>query len=168
MAQLGRPSSYTQERADQLCGMLADGMSLRSVCKIEGMPDKQTVFRWIRTFPNFLDQYARAKADSADALAEELIDISDDGTNDWMEVEAKNGGVKTVLNGENIQRSRLRVDTRKWLMSKMQPKKYGDKMDYTTNGKDIGAAETQDAIENLLKSYGFKGSKTSSSEKNSD
>lgn len=102
------------------------------------MPSAATVFNWMRTYPKFLEQYARAKQESADAMAEEIMDISDDGTNDWMEdqyMKGKSPGWK--VNGEAVQRSKLRVDTRKWLMSKMKPKKYADKLDVTTNGKDL-------------------------------
>lgn len=134
----GRPSGYKQNIADKICEMLSEGKSLRSVCKEKGMPAAATVFKWMRENEEFLKQYARAKQESADAMAEEVIDISDDGTNDWMEdqyMKGKSPGWK--VNGEAVQRSKLRVDTRKWLMSKMKPKKYGDKIDMTTNGKDL-------------------------------
>ncbi len=98
------------------------------------MPDASTVFRWLRTYPEFRKQYETAKEESTDALAEEVLDIADNGSNDWME---RNYGENTVwvANGEALQRSRLRVDTRKWLMSKMKPKKYGEKLDMTSDGK---------------------------------
>jgi len=64
-----------------------------------------------------------------DALAEEILEISDDGSNDWMERKRQDGSVETVLNSEHINRSRLRVDSRKWLLSKMAPKKYGDRIE---------------------------------------
>ena len=96
----------------------------------------QTIFSWLRTKPEFLEQYARAKQESADALAEELLDIADDGSNDWMESN-KPGNQGYDMNGEALQRSRLRVDTRKWLMSKQKPKKYGDKMDVTSGGEPV-------------------------------
>jgi hypothetical protein len=93
------------------------------------MPDKATVFRWLRTFPEFRDQYARAKEESADALAEDMLEIADDGQNDWMERLGSEGQpVGWQVNGEHIQRSRVRIDTRKWLASKLKPKKYGDKL----------------------------------------
>jgi hypothetical protein len=100
------------------------------------MPAKTTVFRWLRENEEFRNQYARAKEEATDALAEELLDIADDASNDWMESN-KPGDNSVILNGEHLQRSRLRVDTRKWLMSKMKPKKYGEKLDMTTNGKDM-------------------------------
>jgi len=89
------------------------------------MPSKTTVFSWMRIYPEFLDQYTRAKEESADAMAEDVLDISDDGHNDWME---KHYGddVVWVENKEALARSKLRVETRKWLMAKMKPKKYSD------------------------------------------
>ena len=125
---LGRPSGYSQELADRICDELSDGRSLRTVCLSEDLPDKATVFRWLREDKEFRDQYTRAKEESADAMSEDVLDISDDGSNDWME---KNfaGQKAWVTNGEALQRSRLRVDTRKWLMAKMKPKKYGDKIE---------------------------------------
>lgn len=84
----------------------------------------------MREQPGFQERYAQAKAECADALVEEIIDIADDGTNDWMEVHDKDGAcVGYKLNGEHVQRSKLRVDSRKWIASKLKPKKYGDSVD---------------------------------------
>ncbi len=104
----GRPTDYSQELADSICAELAEGISLRTVCDPDSMPNKSTVFRWLRTQEGFSDQYARAKTDSADALLEDMLHIADDDK-------------------EDVQRSRLRVDVRKWAASKLKPKKYGDK-----------------------------------------
>lgn len=68
------------------------------------------------------------------AIAEGLLDISDDARNDWMRQHGKNDE-GWVANGENVHRSRLRVDTRKWLLSKMLPKKFGDKIEQQITGK---------------------------------
>ena len=75
--------------------------------------------------------YARAKEDQLQLLEDEILDIADDGTNDWMEIELKNGHTKTVLDKEAVQRSNLRIEARKWLMAKLKPKKYGDKVQHT-------------------------------------
>jgi hypothetical protein len=124
----GRPSDYSQELADRICSKLAEGISLRTVCLADDMPDKSTVFKWLREIKEFSDQYTRAKEESSDALVEEMLDISDDGTNDWMEQLDEEGKTKGWReNGEAINRSRLRVDTRKWIASKLKAKKYGDK-----------------------------------------
>jgi hypothetical protein len=131
---MSRPSDYTPELADTICADLAQGMSLRSVCGKEGMPCLSTVFNWLRTKPEFLQQYARAKEESADALTDEMLDIADDGDGDMTQ--DRHGNLK--VNNENVQRARLRIDTRKWLASKLKPKKYGDKIEAALTGPDGG------------------------------
>jgi hypothetical protein len=123
---IGRPTDYTPELADNICSQLADGLSMRTVCKPKAMPNKATVFKWLRTNEEFNDQYVKAKEESADALTDEILDIADNCNNDWMENEGDSTGYK--INGEAVQRSRLRIDSRKWLASKLKPKKYGDKI----------------------------------------
>src|SRR5688572_22965809 len=108
---MGRPSDYTPELADAICARLADGESLRSVCQSDEMPDKRTVFRWLRTNDEFRHQYTRAKEESADALSDEMLDIADDARNDWMEQQVGEGVKAYQANGEHIQRSRLRIET---------------------------------------------------------
>lgn len=125
----GRPSSYTSERAAEICDLIADGLSLREICRREGMPDKTTVLRWLASREEFRIQYAHARELQADAFAEEILEIADDATNDWMMRQNGDGEPPTkVADHEHISRSKLRVDARKWLMSKMAPKKYGDKL----------------------------------------
>src|SRR6185369_16989357 len=127
---MGRPTDFTQELADRICAELAEGKSLRSVCLAEEMPDKSTVFRWLRRNNDFQDQYARAKEEAADALAEEILDLSDAAIS-----VIKSGAEKK--SGAYAQAVRLQVDTRKWIMSKMKPKKYGEALDLTTKGGEI-------------------------------
>ena len=127
----GRPSDYTEELAEIICLRLAEGESLRSVCSDDGMPSKQAVLRWLARNEEFRAQYVRAKEEGAEAIAEELFDIADDGTNDWMEKLDKDGNcIGYQLNGEHVQRSKLRIDTRKWYLSKIMPKKYGDRIQH--------------------------------------
>lgn len=126
---MGRPSAFTQETADNICERLADGESLRLICASEDMPSRSMVFRWLAQIDSFRDQYARAREAQADVLADEILEIADDTTRDTIATE-KNG---VQPNSEWITRSRLRVDARKWLASKMAPKKYGDKLDIEAN-----------------------------------
>ncbi|POU03619.1 DNA packaging protein [Escherichia sp. ESNIH1] len=127
----GRPSDYTEELAEIICLRLAEGESLRSVCRDEDMPSKQAVLRWLARNEAFRAQYVRAKEEGAEAIAEELFDIADDGSNDWMEKLDKDGeAIGYQLNGEHVQRSKLRIDTRKWYLSKIMPKKYGDRIQH--------------------------------------
>lgn len=141
-AKVGRPSKYTPELAATICAELACGKSLRTVCKAEGMPGLETVFTWLRQKPDFAEHYARAKQESADALVEEMLDIADDGTNDV--IDDGEGGIK--FNGEHVQRSKLRVDTRKWIAAKLRPKKYGERLDMNHG------IQPEDALAALIKS----------------
>jgi hypothetical protein len=127
---MGRPSEYTPETALAICDRLTNGQSLREICRADDMPDKSTVFRWLSWNEQFRDQYARAKEAGIEALAEDLLDIADDSTNDWVDRQFGETTVRVVDN-ECLQRSRLRVDTRKWLLSKLAPKKYGDKLQHS-------------------------------------
>jgi hypothetical protein len=126
--ELGRPSEFSQETADAICERIADGESLRSICLNRDMPNKATVFRWLAKHADFCDQYARARQVQADALFDEILDIADNGGNDWMERKGDDGvSLGWRENGEALRRSALRVDARKWMAGKLQPKKYGDK-----------------------------------------
>ena len=133
----GRPSSFTAAKADAICARLAEGESLRSICRGEAMPSASAVFDWLAADASFAEQYARAKAAGIEAMADEIAEIADDGRNDWM---ARNGegAVGYELNGEHVQRSKLRVDARKWLLSKLAPKKYGDKLEHEVTGANGG------------------------------
>lgn len=128
----GRQSTYTDEVADRICELITDGYTLRQISeKFPELPYKRTVLGWLREdkHPNFCEKYARARELRAEAMADEIEEISDNGRNDWYE---RDGA--TLPDHEHINRSRLRVDTRKWLMSKMLPKKYGDKIDVQHSG----------------------------------
>src|SRR3990167_4099357 len=127
----GRPSTYTNELAAEICKRLADGRTLRDVARDDDMPSESTVRTWaLDDREGFAAQYARAREIGYNVMADETLGIADDGSNDWMERSEKRGG-GGELNGEHVQRSRLRVDTRKWLLSKALPKIYGDKLLHT-------------------------------------
>lgn len=141
----GRPTKYTEKLIDEICAQLSEGISLRTICLADDMPTGRTVWRWLRKHADFCQQYAKAKEESADALVEEMLDIADDGSNDWMaRNEPDNEGY--AYNSEHVQRSRLRVDTRKWAASKLKAKKYGDKITNEHTGKDGGPIETTATI----------------------
>ncbi len=139
----GRPSKYSEALAALICERLAEGETLRAICRDKAMPGKTTVLRWLgdETNADFRTQYAHAREMQADALFDEALEIADDVSGDWST--DKDG--KKVLDHENIQRSRLRVDTRKWAAGKLAPKKYGDKLDL---GGSIGIRH-EDALGEL-------------------
>jgi hypothetical protein len=131
-----RSSSYTEEIGDEICARIAAGESLRSICKDDHMPVMSTVMLWVVDGKHvmFSEQYAEARRNQAEVLADELMEIADNGRNDFMEQSDDGGGVAYKLNGEHIQRSRLRVDTRKWYLSKVLPK-FADKQQIEHSGK---------------------------------
>ena len=106
----GRPSLYTKALAADICQRLAEGNSLRKVCEAKGMPSAETVRRWLLDDEDFCAQYVRAREVQADRFAEEILEIADDASDDWTVGEEG----KKAVDHEHIQRSRLRVDTRKW------------------------------------------------------
>lgn len=119
---MGRPSEYSEETAATICDRLTEGQSLRKITLSDDMPAASTIYKWLANNPTFAEQYAHARDAQADTLADEILDIADDGTNDWME---RDDGPE--YNGDAVARSRLRVDARKWIAAKLKPKKYGDK-----------------------------------------
>jgi len=117
-------STYSDEVANEICSLLAEGKSLKKICEMDGMPSKATVFNWLSTYPAFLDNYTRAREAQADTLADEIVDIADDGKNDVILTEDG----KEIINHDVVARSRLRVEARKWVAAKLKPKKYGDRI----------------------------------------
>ena len=124
----GRPSDYSPKIAQEICKRLGNGESLRQICASATMPGKTTIMKWLESNLEFRGQYVRARELQAEHWAEEIIEISDDSRNDFVEKEGRDGSAYETVNYENINRSRLRVDTRKWLMARLAPKKYGDKI----------------------------------------
>ncbi len=120
---MGRPKLYTDELARDICELLMIGNSLRAVCDLDGMPHIATVMRWLSTNESdFCEQYAHARQVQAEYLLDELIDIADDSANDYVIVDGQER-----LDQEHIQRAKLRIDTRKWNIEKLAPKRYGNK-----------------------------------------
>lgn len=130
---MGRHSTFTQEQADRICEIIATtDNGLRQIAKNEGITT-YTILKWLKDFPDFTTQYARAREAQADFLADQIIEISDDSSEDISITENGN----EVFNKEFAARSKIRIDARKWKASKLYPKKYSDKIDVTTNGENI-------------------------------
>lgn len=120
----GRPSKYNLEIATRICEGLVAGKGLRRICQADDMPDVSTVFRWLveKNKAEFQDMYTRARQTQAEIWSDEIVEIADDISGDWTPT--RNG---IIVDHEHINRARLRVDTRKWLMAKLQPRKYGER-----------------------------------------
>ena len=133
----GRPTKLTKELAEQIFAYMAQGYSLRQIEKQPGMPHKSTIIEWsVKIDHWFPEQYQRAMELRAEHYFDETLDIADDGSNDWMIRESKNGTEYETFNNEHFQRSKLRIETRKWHLSKLMPKKYGDKIQQEITGKN--------------------------------
>jgi hypothetical protein len=125
----GRPSTYNPDIARQMCEQLSEGIPLREICRQEGFPMWRTVYLWMAKDPDLNTAIARARDVGYDAMAEECLDIADNAANDWMErLDAEGVPVGWQVNGDSIQRSKLRIETRLKLLAKFNPKRYGDKI----------------------------------------
>lgn len=141
------PVTYTPKIAATICARLAAGESLRAICRSDGMPDESAVRQWvINNDHEFAPQYTRARDIGLDTMADEVFDIADDGTNDYAERVGKGGKKFMAFDAEHVARSRLRFDARRWYLSKLAPKKYGDhsSVDLTVQGElDVGIVEAR-------------------------
>lgn len=139
----GRPSTYTPEIAALICERLATGESLRAICRDAGMPHRATVHRWlIDNVQGFCDQYARAREIGLDELAEEALAIADTPV-EGVRREESDDGYKEVRE-DMLGHRKLQVDTRKWLLSKLAPKKYGEKTSMELTGANGGPVQISD------------------------
>lgn len=122
---VGRPTKYTPELGKLICERIAThDIGLTKLCAIyEDMPARSNLYEWLHKYQDFQDMYAKAKVSQIQILIEEIVDISDNSSKD----STINGQGVSVCNSEFIARSRLRVDTRKWLASKLMPRLYGDR-----------------------------------------
>ncbi|WP_449261990.1 terminase small subunit-like protein [Escherichia coli] len=109
----GRPHGYTEEKALEICELVADGQSINKISKMPGMPNRSTILKWFRDVPEFSTMYARAKEIGFEVLADEIIDLADAEVN---------------TDKDQLRRHQLMIDTRKWLLAKLQPRKYGERV----------------------------------------
>jgi hypothetical protein len=127
----GRPSTYDRDKADAILGHLCEGTTLPRACGLVGV-NRSTFQRWVEADHDGLSgRYEDARLKLLDHWADEIIEIADDGR---IEREGKDGTVYDVMNSEYIARSKLRVETRKWLLSKLKPGQYGDRSNLNVTG----------------------------------
>lgn len=148
---MGRPEKYTEELVEKVLNQISTTTKgLKTICHGDGMPCLATVMKWVsENTHGFTERYARAKEAQADMMADEMLDIADDTTGDVIMIRTGDGELVEAENREFINRSRLRVDTRKWIASKLKPKKYGDRMALT--GGDGGPIEIKQITGMVIK-----------------
>lgn len=128
----GRKTIRTAKLVEEILRRIADGESLRSVCRSEGMPSRETVREWLDKDTDLAGQYARAVSERADVLVEDMLEIAD----------AARGG-----DAEAVQAAKLRVDTRKWVASKMAPRRYGDRAAVELSGPAGGPVQVESIVD---------------------
>lgn len=130
----GSGSVRTEAVVQEIIDDLSVGITLREICRRPHMPSWHAVYSWMRSDEELASRIARARELGFDAIAEEALDIADDGTNDWVERRMQDGSKQEVVNSEHIQRSKLRIETRLKLLAKWSPKRYGDRQDVKLSG----------------------------------
>lgn len=118
------PNPSTPQIKARICIELAEGKSLRTICKADDMPASETVRVWLALDAEFAAQYARAREEQADFYADEIIEISD--------------------TEEDANKARVRIDARKWVASKLKPKKYSERLDLTSADGSMSPKPTID------------------------
>jgi hypothetical protein len=139
--QRGRPSAYSDDIAETICERIANGVSLVRILKDDGMPGYSTVTQWLQERSDFAAKYARAREMQAEWYADSITELA---------AEAEG------LDGAGVAAKRLQVDARKWVASKLLPKKYGDRIDVSggiTVTHDL-SLRLADAIARLNRSAG--------------
>jgi hypothetical protein len=123
---MARPTIYSEALANEICEWIANGGSLNAYCKQPNTPSMSAVMGWLFTNKQdgFVEKYARAREAQAEVLADEIIAIADGDEHDTIITE---DGIQK--NREVIERSRIKIDARKWVAAKLLPKKYGDKLE---------------------------------------
>jgi hypothetical protein len=122
---------FSQKLFGTICSRIAGGESLLNICKDKDMPSRESFYSWVASSDDLRKQYDQATTLRSDHYAEEILAIADDASDDELFVETTDGngaGAKRVCNNEFVQRSKLRIDARKWLLAKLTPKKYGDRI----------------------------------------
>lgn len=137
----GRPTLYTQQLADEICERVANGESIRGICKADTAPAMSSIFKWLNEHKDFSEQYARAREEQAETFADEIVGIADEectmvraDKHHGAKSDDEDGNVEVVFDATAVARNRLRVDARKWVAAKLKPKKYGEKVEVTQKG----------------------------------
>jgi hypothetical protein len=137
MAEKRKYLTYNSELAARVCELMIEGVSLRKICEMQGMPSRRAIFNWLDTNEQFRAKYELARQMQAEWLTHEILTIADDASEDFV----INERGEQVVNHEAINRSRLRVDTRKWIASKILPRQYGDRVTADITMRDARSIE---------------------------
>ena len=141
-----KPAPVTVQLVNKVCDEIAQGVTLTEICKREGMPNIQAVNRFVNRSGILRDRLARARATAAEVMADELAEIADDGSNDYVDRLQRDGSMFPTFRDEHVRRSQLRIQTRQWLLSKMLPDRYGDRVATQVTGPGGGPVQVEHSI----------------------
>lgn len=133
---MAKKPTYTQDQKDEIferiCMRVAGGRAIRNVIKDKDVYSIELFYKAL-VDKDKAKRYARACEERAEEIFEDILTIADYSGKDQIDI----GDGVMAVNHEAMQRDRLRVDARKWILSKMNPKKYGDKTDITSGGEKL-------------------------------
>ena len=129
-----KPIPYDEEIASEVCERLAQGEGLEGICDDPRLPCEMTIRKWMAQQPLFMEAYARAREQQMEKWSDDVVKIADDASGDYVDRVGKDGVVERVVDPETVQRSKLRIDTRKFLMAKLAATRYGDRVDVNVSG----------------------------------
>ena len=117
---------FSKKCFEAMLERIEKGESILAICRDSAMPHASTFYRWLQREPGLVERYRLSREIQADLIFAEILDIADDRESDWLA--AADPAKPARANTDHIQRAKLRIDTRKWLVAKLAPKKYGDKL----------------------------------------
>ncbi|MFU2148819.1 hypothetical protein ACM55O_21220 [Hafnia paralvei] len=129
-AKTGRPSDYLPEVADDICALIASGESVLNISKRPGMPAQSTIYKWLSEHEEFSEKYRRARETQADYFADEMIGIAD----------------SCIPDAAEVAKAKLRIDARKWYVTKVAPRKYGERITNELVGQNGGPIQHEHKV----------------------
>jgi hypothetical protein len=121
---------HTAENEDLILGELKSGRTLTDTCRDPDMPHVRSVQNWLAEDRNgFAARYKKAREIGCDIMADDIVDIADDRSGDWIVMTNKDGTTEAILDPERVSRTRVRIVARRWRLSKMRPRTYGERPD---------------------------------------
>lgn len=142
---MGRPSTYSEVIADAICDEIAIGRSVLQICEDKDFPGERTVYRWLEQHEEFRQKYARAREFQAEHYAAQIVALADTPV-EARKVVIKPDGSEEITIGDAVERTKVQIDARKWYAARLNPKKYGDKVQNEHSGPDGGAIQSEHRI----------------------
>lgn len=149
-----RPKRYAEEIGNRICERMANGETATQICRDPSMPTWAMLKRWERDYVDFARRYDIARRQCCEYHTDEIVDIADDATNDYVERVNAKGRSYRVFDREAFERSRLRVNVRQWNASKILRHVYGERSEVdvrTPDGLSVKVEERNALIDAIVK-----------------